>query len=136
MKTIIPICLLSILIACSPKSPNGNQALEERIARIENGLQPTLQIQGDSIPRYNIEERLKELGIPGVSIAVINEGKIEWAKGYGFADLSEDRRVTSETMFLAGSISKPVAALCAHRMAEEGTISLDANVNDYLSSWK
>ncbi len=136
MRTPILTFLLSILIACAPEPPSETQALEARIARIENGLQPILQIQGDSIPRYNIEERLKELGIPGVSIAVINEGKIEWAKGYGFADLSENRRVTSETMFLAGSISKPVAATRAHQLAEEETISLDANVNDYLSSWK
>lgn len=136
MKTLIPISLLLVFIACSPKAQQDNSILEERISRIENGLQPTLQIQGENIPNYNIEERLKSLGIPGVSIAVINEGKIEWAKGYGLADVSENRPVTSETMFLAGSISKPVAAIRAHQLAEQGTLSLDSNVNNYLSSWK
>jgi CubicO group peptidase (beta-lactamase class C family) len=136
MKTFIPFFLLIVLVSCSPKTKKDNELLVERISRIENGLQPNLQIQGDSIPNYNIEERLKELGIPGVSIAVINEGQIEWAKGYGIADSSENRAVTIETLFLAGSISKPVAAIRAHQLAEEGVINLDSNVNNYLSSWK
>ncbi len=136
MRAFTPIFLLLTLISCVTQSEKGEELLTERISRIENGLQPNLQIQGDSIPNYNIEERLKELGIPGVSIAVINEGQLEWAKGYGIADSSENRPVTTETMFLAGSISKPVAAIRAHQLAEEGVISLDSNVNKYLTSWK
>ncbi|MEM8967269.1 MAG: serine hydrolase [Bacteroidota bacterium] len=136
MRASIPIFLLLTLIGCVTQSEKDEEVLTERISRIENGLQPNLQIQGDSIPNYNIEERLKELGIPGVSIAVINEGQLEWAKGYGIADSSENRPVTTETMFLAGSISKPVAAIRAHQLAEEGVISLDSNVNKYLTSWK
>ncbi|MEO1449125.1 MAG: serine hydrolase domain-containing protein [Bacteroidota bacterium] len=136
MKSLVPISLLFILVACSPKAQEAPTLLDEKIARIENGLQRNLQIEGEEVPTYNIEERLKELGIPGVSIAVIHKGEIEWAKGYGMADKAENRPVTPETMFLAGSISKPVAATRAHQLAEAGTISLDANVNDYLSSWK
>ena len=136
MRAFTPIFLLLTLISCVTQSEKGEELLTERISRIENGLQPNLQIQGDSIPNYNIEERLKELGIPGVSIAVINEGQLEWAKGYGIADSSENRPVTTETMFLAGSISKPVAAIRAHQLSEEGVISLDSNVNKYLTSWK
>jgi CubicO group peptidase (beta-lactamase class C family) len=136
MKIFAPFLLLLLLTNCSQQTKKNDNLLAEKIARIENGLQPNLQIQGDSIPSYNIEERLKELGIPGVSIAVINNGEIEWAKGYGIADSSENRPVTSKTMFLAGSISKPVAAIRAHQLAEQGLINLDSNVNDYLSSWK
>ncbi|MDA3833147.1 MAG: serine hydrolase, partial [Spirochaetales bacterium] len=110
--------------------------MAEKIHRIENGLQPTLQIEGDSIPKYNIEERMRELGIPGVSIAVVHNGEIEWARGYGMADSAENREVTVETLFLAGSISKPVAATRAHQLAELGAINLDSNVNNYLSGWK
>lgn len=128
--------LLLVLAAYSTKAETDEKPLAERISRIENGLQPNLQIQGDSIPTYNIEERLKALGIPGVSIAVLNNGQVEWAKGYGMADSSENRPVTVETLFLAGSISKPVAAIRVHQLAEEGLISLDSNVNNYLSSWK
>lgn len=136
MRTLFSSLILLILIGCSPQSKKNKELLEKRIVRIENGLQPALQIQGDTIPFYNIETRMQELGIPGVSIAVLNDGEIEWAKGYGMADSSENRRVTTETMFLAGSISKPVAATRALQLAEMGVIHLDSNVNQYLYSWK
>ncbi|MEL6484652.1 MAG: serine hydrolase domain-containing protein, partial [Bacteroidota bacterium] len=136
MRNLIPIALFLLLLSCSTKPKKEDTQLEEKIIRIENGLQPNLQIEGDSIPNFNLEERLKELGIPGVSIAVIHNGKLEWAKGYGMADVSENRPVTSETLFLAGSISKPVAGLRAHQLAEAGTIDMDSSVNKYLTSWK
>lgn len=136
MKKLISLSLLLALISCSTEVAKDQNSLSDRITRIENGLQPDLQIEGDSIPSYNIEERLRALGIPGVSIAVIENGEIAWAKGYGIADSSENRPVTTETMFLAGSISKPVAAIRAHQLAEAGMISLDTNVNKYLTSWK
>lgn len=135
MRTPILIALY-LLVSCSTPSQEDSSGIADKIARIENGLQPDLQIKGDSIPKFNIEERMRELGIPGVSIAVINNGEIEWAKGYGMADSAENRKVTSQTMFLAGSISKPVAALRAHQLAEENSIHLDSNVNNYLTSWK
>ena len=50
------------------------------------------KIQGGRIPSYHIEERMKELGIPGVSIAIVTNGEIEWAKGYGIADSLENDR--------------------------------------------
>jgi CubicO group peptidase (beta-lactamase class C family) len=128
-----------ILTSCSNQSKKDNKLLDERISRIENGLQPNLQIQlGDNmpIPTFNIEKRMKELGIPGVSIAVMNNGIIEWAKAYGISDSIENRKVTTETLFQAGSISKPVAATRTFQLMEQGLIDLDLNVNTYLSSWK
>lgn len=139
MRTFNFLLILFILASCSDQSEKDKKLLDERISRIENGLQSNLQIQyGDSrpIPTFNIEERMKELGIPGVSIAVMNNGVIEWAKAYGMADSSENRNVTTETLFQAGSISKPVAATRALQLAENGIINIDSNVNDYLSSWK
>jgi hypothetical protein len=56
-----------------------------------------------------LADRMKELNIPGVSIAVIHEGKIEWARGFGVSGFGGSP-VTLETMFQAGSISKPLAA--------------------------
>ena len=136
MRQLFPLLALLALTGCG--SPSGSQqtSLDERIARIENGIQNRVQIQGLDNPRFNIEDRMRELGIPGVSIAVINNGVIEWAKGYGMADSSENREVTTETLFLAGSISKPVATFRTHQLVEQGIIHLDSNVNNYLSSWK
>ncbi len=136
MRILTCIFLLIVLAACSNQRGKDKQFLTERISRIENGLEPNLQIEGEETPHYQIEARMRELGIPGLSIAVINHGQLEWAKGYGMADSSENRQVTTETMFLAGSISKPVSALRAHQLADKGIIHLDSNVNKYLTSWK
>ncbi|WKK66513.1 serine hydrolase [Lutimonas zeaxanthinifaciens] len=135
-QIVVLYLVLFLLINCSPKSKVEEELLNERIQRIENGLQPDLQIQGDTIPVYNLEERLKELGIPGLSIAVLNNGEVEWARGYGMADSTESREVTTETLFLAGSISKPVAATRTLQLVEEDRFELDTNVNNYLVSWK
>lgn len=127
------------LTNCSHQSKKDKKLLEERVYRLENRLQSNVQVHKDSIQEiqyYNIEDRMKELGVTGLSIAVINNGVIEWAKGYGMADVSENQKVTTETMFLAGSISKPVAATRALQLYENGTIDLDANINDYLVNWK
>ena len=140
MKYIFLLFLSSsILCSCTHVAGKDENNLTAKITRIENGLESNLQIQyGDSIIKsiYNIEERMRELRIPGLSIAVLNNGIIEWAKGYGIADSLDNRTVTTETLFQAGSISKPVAATRAHQLVEEGLIDLDSNVNVYLSSWK
>lgn len=79
---------------------------------------------------------MKALNVRGVSIAVINNYEIEWAKEYGFADFEAKRPVEITTLFQAGSISKPVAAVAAMKLVEEGKLALDENINAFLTSWK
>lgn len=136
MKNLTLSLLFILCISCNAPKETPEYDLDARIARIENGLQPSLQIEGEEVPTYNINERLKELGIPGLSMAMVVDGEIEWARAYGLADVSENRAVDTATLFLAGSISKPVAALRAHQLVEQGTFDLDGNVNDYLVSWQ
>jgi CubicO group peptidase (beta-lactamase class C family) len=108
----------------------------DRIRAVETGLMPEVIVKGRPVPRHTIEERMKALNVPGVSVAVIRNYEIEWAKGYGFADVTTKRPVTTETLFLAGSISKPVAAAGALSLVEQGKLKLDDDVNRYLKSWK
>jgi CubicO group peptidase (beta-lactamase class C family) len=79
---------------------------------------------------------MAELKTPGVSVAVINGGAIEWARGYGVAETGGSTPVTPQTLFQAASLSKPVAALAALRLVEQGKLSLDQDVNERLTSWK
>lgn len=74
--------------------------------------------------------------VPGVSIAVIKDGKIQWTKGYGYASVEDGKKVDENTMFQAASISKPVAASAALKLMEAGKLDLDADVNTYLKDWK
>ena len=107
-----------------------------RIARIENGLLPSVVIEGQSAPAMKLADRMQYYHVPGVSIAFIDHGRIAWTRAYGMADVQTGRPVTPETLFQAGSISKPIAALGALSLVEKGKLKLDQNVNDELTSWK
>jgi len=74
--------------------------------------------------------------VPGVSVAVINDFKIEWAKGYGTKDVETGDPVNPDTLFQAASISKPVATSAALNYVEKGVLDLDEDVNTKLVSWK
>ena len=73
---------------------------------------------------------------PGVSIAVVNNYKVEWARGFGVREQGKRDPVTETTLFQAASISKPIFALAVMRLVEDGKVELDEDVNRYLTSWK
>ncbi|HNP65482.1 MAG TPA: serine hydrolase domain-containing protein [Woeseiaceae bacterium] len=75
-------------------------------------------------------------GVPGVSVAVFEDGKIKWAKGYGTARSNGNVPVTETTLFQAASISKSVTAIGVLRLVQDGAIDLDQDVNSYLTSWR
>ncbi len=115
---------------------HAQKPIDNKIKQVESNLYPLLQIEDSVYRPSTIEQRLKELGINGVSVAVINNYKLDWAKGYGMADVKTNKRVTAGTLFLAGSISKSVNALGVLRLADQKKIDLEKNINDYLRSWK
>ncbi|MFT5677202.1 MAG: CubicO group peptidase (beta-lactamase class C family) [Paraglaciecola sp.] len=138
---------VALLPACNPsqtpvvESEKANSSIQVSatdmsISRIETGLMDPMQITGKETPYYDIESRLQHYNVPGVSIAVSFKGEVLWNKAYGTADVEQSRPMTTETMLLAGSISKPLAALRALQLHEQGQFLLDQNINTYLSSWQ
>jgi len=121
-----------LLVSCTSKPPSDISLIET----IENSLLPAVLVKGEEIDGFNIKERMQHYHIPGVSIAFLNGGEIVWAKGYGFASADSSRLVDESTLFQAASISKPVAALAALALVEEGKIGLDEDVNRYLKGWQ
>ncbi|GAC1500244.1 MAG: hypothetical protein NVS1B6_06450 [Steroidobacteraceae bacterium] len=79
---------------------------------------------------------MRDHGVIGLSLAVIEHGKIVKAGGYGFTDSSRSVPVTSSTLFQAGTISKSVSAMAALHLVESGKLSLDSDVNIGLRDWK
>ena len=131
MKKTLFLFLLPITVSCQSIDP----AIQAKINAVENSLAPSV-IYGDTIPKWNIEKRMKETGIRGLSIAVIHDYKIEWAKGYGWADVEGNRKVTTDTRFQAASISKSLNSLGILKLVEIGKLDPEADINNYLTTWK
>ena len=85
--------------------------------------------------QQGIETLRKEHDIPGASIAVIENGRIAWARGFGLADLARGRPVTADTLFQAQSITKTLTALATVKLLAAEEIALDEPVNRYLTGW-
>jgi CubicO group peptidase (beta-lactamase class C family) len=116
-------------------APTLSSDLKQRIERIESGLTDAVIVKGEATPTHTLSERMAMLHIPGVSIAVVHNGAIEWAKGYGVESIG-GKPVTADTLFQTGSISKPIAALAALHLVQEGKLWLDTDVNSVLITWK
>jgi len=113
--------------------PAGNA---ERIRRIEENAAVVPQGESKPLIRLSLQDLMEKFKVPGLSIAVIDNFQVIWAKGYGVTVADSKAPVTPKTLFQAGSISKPVAATAALYMVEQGKLALDENVSDKLKTWK
>jgi CubicO group peptidase (beta-lactamase class C family) len=128
--------LFRVFIACvvlgTPAYAQSD--VEARVKRVEEGLLPPVLVKGE--PGWSLQKRMQYHKVPGVSIAVINDFKIEWARAYGVKDAASKEPVTETTLFQAASIGKTLNATVVLKRVMEGKLSLDENVNTYLKSWK
>ena len=120
------IAFLALAAAALAQSP------EQIIKIIEDRQTPNHQ----GFDPLTLAELMDRLHVPGVSIAVIKDYKIHWAKGWGVADAESHAPVTADTMFQAASISKPVAAMASLKAIQDGKFTLDQDANTILKSWK
>jgi CubicO group peptidase (beta-lactamase class C family) len=81
-----------------------------------------------------LPERMAHYRVPGISIAVVQDGEIEWAKGYGLSSVGGETLVTTETCFEAGSTTKLLTSVLVLCMVERRQLDLDEDVNAYLRS--
>lgn len=102
------------------------------MARIEGVQSPNRE----GLDPYTLEQVMQKFHVPGMSVAVIYDFEIHWAKGYGTADVETGAPVANDTRFQAASISKPVSAMAVLKAVELGKLSLDEDINGILKSWK
>jgi len=106
-----------------------------RLAWISVGvITAAISLRADPVDEVIAKEMAKH-HIPGLSLAIIQDGKIVKAQGYGVIEAGRPERVTVDTLFQAGSVSKSVTALGVLSLVESGKLSLDADVNGALKSW-
>jgi CubicO group peptidase (beta-lactamase class C family) len=104
-------------------------------ARIQHGLRPAVRLIDHPDTTFDLLERMRYYHVPGVSIAVVDGDRVVWAKGFGVKAFGGSEPVDTSTLFLAGSISKPVFATGVLKLVEEGKLDLDKDINSYLRSW-
>jgi CubicO group peptidase (beta-lactamase class C family) len=110
--------------------PTSKNDIDAHATHIENGLLPSVVIKDQPPATMKLIARMRHYHVPGVSIAFFDHGQIIWARGYGQADVRTGRSVTPETLFQAGSISKPIAAIGALKLVEQGKLKLDEDINE------
>ena len=129
---LLPLLSLLLLLA----RPLEADEVEAKIARVGSGLNEGVAIAGEALATMTLAERMEHHHVPGVSIALIEDYEIQWARGYGVLEAGKEKRVMPETLFQSASISKPVSAVGALALVEQGRWKLDDNINDSLKSWK
>jgi CubicO group peptidase (beta-lactamase class C family) len=133
-SVFIIMIITMITFSLNAQTKKYSSDVEEKIRLVENNLAGWVQTGNND--RWNLAERMKKYNINGVSIAVIHNYKIEWARGYGYADVSENRTVTEKTLFQAASISKSLNAVGVLKLVQEKKLDLNADINKYLLTWK
>lgn len=103
------------------------------VTKFENGLVPSVLVKAESTAA-NITERMRARKVNGASIAIIDKGRIAWAKGYGSRNAAEV--VDTATLFQCASIGKIVTSLAALQLVNKGLITLNEDINQKLRSWK
>ncbi|CAM3974591.1 serine hydrolase [Flavobacterium sinopsychrotolerans] len=125
----------SVSFLYGQSSKKYSTEIQSKIKQVEKNLSGWIQIENNP-QMWTLEERMKFYHANGVSIAVIKDYKIDWAKGYGWADSLEQKPVTTKTLFQAGSNSKSLNAVGVLKLLQEGKLNLNADINTYLKSWK
>jgi CubicO group peptidase (beta-lactamase class C family) len=124
--------LLGLRLACAAWAWSQVPDTASVISRIEAQQAP----DRGGYDSYTLRDLMELLGVRSVSIAVIRDFKVQWAKAYGVADASTGALADTDTLFQAASISKPVAAMAVLRAAQDGKFSIDADISTILKSWK
>jgi CubicO group peptidase (beta-lactamase class C family) len=133
----MPLAALALLAiaALTPVAAGILLAQDEAaalIARIESAQSPNRQ----GLDALTLQDVMQRFRVPAVSVAVIRDFDVHWAKAYGVADVTTGRPVQVGSLFQAASISKPVTAMAALRLAQDAKLSLDDDVNSFLTSWR
>lgn len=136
-KTLISIFVLLTVLSqnvLAQQTQTYSKEIESKIQAVESSLIGPISVEGQR--KWTLTERMTHHKVPGLTIAVVKDYKIEWAKAYGVTDAESNAPVTTSTLFQAASISKSINGIGVLKLVQEGKIDLNADINNYLKSWK
>nr|MCU0649994.1 beta-lactamase family protein [Gemmatimonadaceae bacterium] len=137
MRAWVAFLVTAPLVACSaPRATPVVTPEDPAIARVTAQLTPAIIVKGAPAATHALADRMAKYRVPGVSIAVIDSGRLVWSRAYGVKEAGTTDSITPTTLFQAASISKPIAATAMLRLVEQGVIALDTPVTRYLTSWR
>lgn len=128
----IVLPMLAFMAACGGPSVEPEVVAEIAAALRSSGAGPGRAPASD----FALGERLAHHSVPGLSIALVDGGRLLWARGFGTRRAGATESITPATLFQAASISKPIAATGMLRMVDDGRLDLDRSVEAYLTSWR
>ena len=138
------LTLLTFLAGCAAPAVEGKPRAEARtaapgtdpLAMLDHGLRPSLLQPGQAVPHWSLQERMAHYKVAGVAVALIRDGKLVAARGYGTREAGKALPVDADTLFSVGSVSKVVTATLALQLVADGKLALDGDVNQSLKTWQ
>lgn len=121
--------------AASAQSLAGSAAPSRDPSSIPDRLRTAVRVVGQPDPSLRLVDRMRFYHVPAVSIAVVDDFRIVYAGAFGTREFGTTEPVDTTTLFLAGSISKPVFSSGILKLVQEGKLALDEDVNARLTSW-
>ncbi len=122
----------SLFVGCNPQKDLTRKAIKS----VEHGLMRAAYLKGLRPEKLSLRERMPFYRVPGVSLAVIDRNRVEWARAYGEKDIQTHQRLTTDTVFQSGAFSQLVASAAALRLVEQGRLDITREVNRQLVSWR
>lgn len=134
---------IALWLACSlwigtsaAAEPTLTAPADGPLAALAHGLRPTQLKVGEALPGWSLEQRMAHYKVPGVAVAVLKDGVLLQAAGFGVREAGTQDKVDADTAFSVGSVSKIMGAAITLRLAADGTLDIDRDVASYLKSWR
>jgi N-acyl-D-amino-acid deacylase len=131
----VGLCLgLALILNCTGCGGGGGSTPEYKLPDTELPITGPTVAGTEQLDR-NITALLKKWNVPGIAVAVVKDGKLIMAKGYGYSDLEAGRPMQPDDMFRIGSTSKMLTAVAVMQLVEQGKVDLDAKFLEVLPQY-
>lgn len=129
-KTILAILSISLI--------SSYIIIEKGVFALNLGIFTKLERKENEFKNLEteIQETVDKLNVVGLSISVIENNKISYSQGFGYADIDKNIKTDTNTIYRIASISKSITASAIMKLYEEGKFKLDDDINDYLNGFE